>query len=298
MWSEEEFLAKTSLYFRRAAQHPDSDDEYALWLLLGLEFLLRAPLAGQHAALLAAPEGNSLLSACGVDYPNADPKSVPMRTVVERVRHVVIGLEGELVGDAHFLTNLRNAELHTSRAALASLPTEEWLPRFYRLVERLSGYYGVTVDEVLTEELANHARLFAQEADNRLTSEVHQRIADARRFVEGLTADEIEARRGVLTFSSLRTKAVPCPACGNDSYVGHVLGRILSERIDEDGDIHQVRLYVAVTLACQVCGLELESTSELRVAGVPLEFEDETVESIGERYEAEQMYMDYDYGND
>ena len=59
MFSYDEFIAKSKLYFGRA--DAASDDERAIWQSLGLEFLLRAPLARQSAALLALPEGDSIL---------------------------------------------------------------------------------------------------------------------------------------------------------------------------------------------------------------------------------------------
>jgi hypothetical protein len=66
MWDDEEFLSKAKLYFVRGRDHPQvEDDVLALWLLLGLEFLLRAPLARVNPTLLADPNGESVMHAAG-----------------------------------------------------------------------------------------------------------------------------------------------------------------------------------------------------------------------------------------
>src|SRR5437870_3462073 len=113
MWSYDDFLAKAKLYMARAAQHDRADDEFALWLLLGLEFLLRAPLAQVHPTLLASPEGPSLLDAAGFSDPTREPKSVAITTVLERLKVIVPSFSQQRFEDASFLINLRNAEVHT-----------------------------------------------------------------------------------------------------------------------------------------------------------------------------------------
>jgi hypothetical protein len=41
MWGFDQFIAKARLYFQRAEDRDRYDEEFTLWLLLGLEFLLR-----------------------------------------------------------------------------------------------------------------------------------------------------------------------------------------------------------------------------------------------------------------
>jgi hypothetical protein len=49
MCSYDSLLGKARIYFIKGREHPHADNEvFALWMLLGLEFLLRAPL-GQSA---------------------------------------------------------------------------------------------------------------------------------------------------------------------------------------------------------------------------------------------------------
>jgi hypothetical protein len=95
MWEYEGFIAKAQLYFTRGREHPAADDDVlAHWLLLGLEFVLRAPLAKIHPALLAEPNGNAIMNACGVPsaLDSTSPKSIQTKAVILRLGSIVPGL--------------------------------------------------------------------------------------------------------------------------------------------------------------------------------------------------------------
>lgn len=53
MWDYDSLLAKTQVYLQRAEDHPHAnDDEFALWMLLGLEFLYARRLPASIRAYL------------------------------------------------------------------------------------------------------------------------------------------------------------------------------------------------------------------------------------------------------
>src|SRR5581483_6220400 len=101
------------------------------WHLLGLEFLLRAPLAKIHPSLLATVDNDSVLSANGIPT-QREPRSVMTGVVIDRLAKIVSGFAGQADDDAIALMNLRNAELHGSNAAVGDAANEFWLPKLVR----------------------------------------------------------------------------------------------------------------------------------------------------------------------
>lgn len=296
MWDYDSLLAKTQVYLQRAEDHPHAnDDEFALWMLLGLEFLLRAPLARVHPSLLAAPEGNSLLHAAGVTTVG-DPKSVASHTVIDRLAHVVPSFNGDRQSDARQLLALRNNELHTGSAALASLRTEVWLPRFLRVAEVLCTHLELKIEDLIGEEIASLGRTLADEEDKRLCSEVNKRIGSAKVFFDGLQSSDVAARgRASELPPDLTAETVQCPACGQDALLALDAVRSTNEQLIDDEFVRDVIL-VATRLTCKVCGLVLQGTAELKCAGLPQQLTRARRESVYDRLVGD--YMDYDYGND
>jgi hypothetical protein len=297
MWDYESIHAKALTYFGRAEEHPVADDdEFALWSLLGLEFLLRAPLARVNPCLLAEPEGDSLLAACGYATGKAG-KSVGTATVIKRLSHVVPGFE-QRQEDANFLINLRNAELHSGDAALASMATAVWLPRLYRVVEAIAAHLGATTDEVLGSDVAAQASSLVDAENKKVQQDVAQRRNQCRRIFEALQPDEVSARRQP-PFSGRRrpdaVEVVPCPACATDGALKLAQVRRTNERIQDDV-IYYDDIYVAENYACSVCGFALSGIAEVAAAGLNQVYTRPQEESVSERYMS--TYEGEDYGND
>jgi hypothetical protein len=138
MWDYDGLIGKARVYFERAEAVAKADDDaFAIWLLLGLEFLLRAPLANVHPVLLADPNGDAILHAAGFPGgPDAkEPKSIQLTTVISRLRRIIENFTSDRENDATLLTALRNRELHSSEAPFASIEVALWLPRFTRVAE-------------------------------------------------------------------------------------------------------------------------------------------------------------------
>jgi len=307
MWDYESYLGKAKVYFSRATEHPSADDEIpTLWLLLGLEFLLRAPLARVHPTLLADPQlggGDAIMQAAG--YPlkvdGGAPKSVTTRTVITRLGAVVPGFK-EIEDEAHFLVGLRNEELHGSDLALA-IGASKWMPQFTRVVDVVCAHLGVASDDFVGRPMMNHGRSLVGEEDKRLAHEIAKRIETAKQFVSRLKPEEISARRETAVSRRISENMwkvteslakVECPACQSELSVQLNGVRTSNEKLEED-EIHRDVVYVAASMQCLVCELQLKSTAEIRNAGLEQQWVQHEIESLEDRYMA--AYGE-DYGND
>lgn len=83
------------------------------------------------------PEGDSILHAAGIERARGVPKSIPIKTVIDRLTKIDPQFGEDRGTDAAFLAELRNEELHSSRAALASAGQETWMPMFLNVIEAI-----------------------------------------------------------------------------------------------------------------------------------------------------------------
>lgn len=297
MWDFDSIYGKAKTYFARGAAHEHSDDEeFVLWHLLGLEFLLRSPLAKIHPSLLAAPEGDSILAANGIPTAN-EPKSIPSHSVVTRLSQIVPNFTKDGQHDSTTLLNLRNVELHTGEAAAANVANDFWLPKLLRVGEVVCAHLGADLEDVLDLEVVELARSLVDLEDKKLAHEVHQRISAAQAFFSKLTEDEVATRTPSRPsfYGHPVVEVVTCPACANavPIVIEHV--RTSGERIADDRLVREA-IYVAVAFRCPICTLELNTTAEVVAAGLPQQIVQEEWEDLSERFQ--QDVLDYEYGND
>jgi hypothetical protein len=299
MWDYDGLIGKARVYFERAEEVAEADDDaFAVWLLLGLEFLLRAPLAKVNPVLLADPSGEAILHAAGFpgDPDGKDPKSIQVTTVISRLRRIVDGFTADRENDATILTGLRNRELHTSEAALASVEVSRWLPRFTRVAEVICAHLGLDPTSVVGKEVMQHGRALVDAQDKKLAHEVATRIATAKAFTEQLNQTELHDRQeAARTAFDYEDELVVCPACGFKAVLKLQTIRTTNERF-EDGDILSDVIRVANGLDCSVCGLKLGSTAEISAAGLPQQHNYTKAETIEDRFLS--SYEPDDYGND
>lgn len=300
MWDYESLIGKARVYFERAANHPNvDDDELALWMVLGLEFLLRAPLAKVHPSMLAAPEGDAILHANGIPT-TKDPKSIPTHTVLSRLRQTVPGFDPDREKDANFLINMRNAELHTGDAALSNVSTSTWLPRFLRIADVICEHLGIEVADLITEDLEAQGQALVDEQDAKTKHVVTKKIDGGKHILANLTPAEIQQRTPTalnLFPWTPEEQTVDCPACGTTISMTVEEMRSGPEQIDGDS-VTRETIWIATDLACPVCGLHLEDTAEIAAAGIEQQYIRTASEDLEERYAQEDDYVDYDYGND
>jgi uncharacterized protein YbaR (Trm112 family) len=310
VWNYDAFIGKAQLYFSRAQD--SADDESTLWLLLGLEFLLRAPLAKIHPTLLADPQaggGESIMQAAG--YPmkvnSGSPKSIATHTVIARLGAVIPDFNKDRQSEATALTGLRNEELHSSESPLMT-EQEQWLPHFTRVADSVCSHLGLDPLHLVGAEIITHGRSLVDAADRKLDHLVSERIKEAKAFFSKLTAQEISARRSAaaelvvgskhwrerieLVITSLNL--VVCPACEEPADVTLEAVRTTNERLEDD-EITRDVIYIVRALTCQVCGLELANTAEIRSAGLKQQYIRHETESIEDRYAST---LEPEYGND
>jgi hypothetical protein len=317
IWSYEGFLAKARTYFAKAEDHPKADDAIlAVWLLLGLEFLLRAPLARANPVLLADAAGDAVMHAAGFPGPpgSPEPKSVTIRTVIQRLGRVVENFDQDRQGDATFLTNLRNQEFHT--AETLTIPSSRWLPHFMRVVDTIAVHLSIHAEDVVGPTLTVHGRALVDAEDKRIISDVRRRIATCQEFFKRLHREEVESRRRnvpnkfgsytplwelpddpttaageswwrIVNETGAEPEMTPCPACSERAAVKLQHVRSTSERIEDDLLVAD-SVYVAVGFICIVCGLELSSTAEVRAAGIEVQYTRQEGATLEERFSSLQ----------
>lgn len=308
MWAYEHFVGKAQLYFGRAASHPHAEDEeVALWLLLGLEFLLRAPLARIHPTLLADPTGDSIMHAAG--YPTKNPKSIQATGVISRLAMVIPDFS-ERESEAKFLIGLRNEELHSSASPLA-VDQAQWLPHFTRVVDTVCNHLGLEADALVGAEIIAHGRNLVDAEDKKLAHEIRTRIQTSKEFFSRLKPDEVAARRKAVKLSAnksllaeaIRTiksgeqfavERVDCPACGSEVHLRLESVRTTKEWLEDD-EVKREVVFIARELSCPICELMLTSTAEVRISGIPQQYIRVQSEDLSERYAGA---FEDDYGND
>jgi hypothetical protein len=299
MWDYDSLIGKARVYFERAESVDDAgDDAFAVWLLLGLEFLLRAPLAKVNPMLLADPNGDALLHAAG--FPSGpddrEPKSIQVTTVITRLRRIIEAFTADREKDATFLTALRNREMHTGEAILASIDVALWLPRFIRVADVVCTHLGLDATQVVGKEVMDQGRALVDAEDKKLAHEITTRIATAKAFAGQLTETEVhdrwEASRQSRQYADVE---VNCPACSHEVALNLESVRTTNERF-EDGEILRDIILVARSLHCPVCSLKLASTAEVRAAGLRQQYTRTETESIEDRFLT--YYEPDDYGND
>jgi hypothetical protein len=309
MWGSSEFIGKAKLYFGRAPEFDENSEERTLWLLLGLEFLIRAPLAKIHPTLLAIPEGDSILHAAGITRAGMKPKSVMTKTVLERLSKIDPSFGDDRAKDGLFLADLRNQELHSADAALANADPQVWMPKFLAVVEAVCTILDSPADDFVDEAILEQARAHAEAADKKMQHEVSQLVANAKMVFNALSPTEIDARIKSVAppVPGQRSYQRECPACQQQSLrVVITPGRTTKPILDEDTNEIAFRVIsVATSCECRVCGLSLSTTAQVMAAGVDRLRDEEHVE---DRYDGWEELMTYEdavnlirvgeYGND
>jgi len=279
MFDCEGFIAKAKLYFQRAST-AEGDDARAVWQLLGFEFVLRAPLAKVHPALLASPD-DSLLHAVGVTVQASRATSIASSLVISRLEKV-IPLGQDRARAAHRVLGVRNHEIHSSEAAVASTPRQEWLPAMLDVLEDVCEYLKIPVTELLPQDQLEEATEYRETARDEIRGKVTGKIKKAKDFVDQLVPDEISARLATSHVSI--DGSITCPACKQES-MERLFGppRVTkSAYIEEDGEIAYEFTKVVSAAKCDVCGLSLDTTAEVIAADIPRAC---TYEASESRYE-------------
>lgn len=291
MFVYDEFISKATLYFERAARESEDDEARGIWLLLGLEFLVRAPLARANPALLAHQNDESVLYAAGLVSVSDKIRSIPMSSVISRLAKMDTRFGSDRTKDLELLIGVRNSELHSSSAALASAPDSAWLPEFLNVVEAVCEHLQLEAADLVDEAILTAAGNFRDTRDRKVQSEVQSLVDAARALAKALTPDEI-ATRIKLPQPVLRSRRTACPVC-KELAAWITMSPVRSEPPtfdDEQQLIIQRDVNVVETLHCNVCGIDLNTTAQVMAAGFDRLYVDEYSE---DRYEGWRELMTY-----
>jgi hypothetical protein len=292
MWRDADFIAKAKLYFGRAEDSYDADDidQGYLWLLLGFEFMLRAPLARVSPVLLASHEGNSALSAAGVDIGAESPRSITTSLAARRLALIVDGFRIEQVQkDIAFLANIRNEELHSGSSPLRNIPAHKWLPKFLQIVDSLAKHLGEEVADYLPTQVIDQAQHLQNVEDSAVRAEVAKLIARHKQFAANLRDEEVNNRKKEYP-RWMRT--AECPACKIPGLLTFSTVQKSRERVEDDAIVYEER-QITTGFECSVCGLELESAARMHAADLYQEIDETYAEDLYEKY-ADSAAHEYD----
>jgi hypothetical protein len=260
-----------------------ASEQHAYWLHFSVEPLLRATVAHAHPALLADPRSDeSLLAALGVGgYEEQTAfRSRPSSALVK----LLGALDAQRFGPdfarrINTFIDTRNVESHAEGSPLGSLRAG-WRDDFLRVATPLCDFIQVAVASVLGDGLATLSAQLTERDEKAVQAELQRLVAEARS-----KAISPVARTGVteVGFADGRvSRAVNCPACGNESYViGWPIRR--SEPVVHKGGLVRRVAVAAQNFACEHCELRLADRPLLVAAGLPDVFE--TVDVV-DPYEA------------
>ena len=274
MWSEEAYWLKARLYVQRAQEAGGDDSLYPHWLSLAMEFIARAALSKISPVLNAEPkEKENLYYALGLET-TGTPRTLPLHSVFLRCVDVVDGFETHHRKFCDLLGVQRNEELHTGGLPFEGLKLQDWLQKYYSVLEVLCRHLGHDLDEILGTAEAEAARELLKANQEGLLTLVKQSIADRKREFdakpdaerEQLTNQAVAGARQVRPWNK-HTLMVDCPACASQ---GIVFGRQLrsSRPYYEDDRLLEQVTCLAESYLCLACGLNLPTASHVQLSGV------------------------------
>lgn len=271
-WHSEQYWLKSKLYQERATEVGRDEAERAFWRSLALEHLLRSALTKIHPALNADPqnEGLNLLHAFGFEI-KGEPRAIPVHAVTARLERVLDGFKKPQREFCDYMMLMRNEEVHTSESPFAAMKEAQWLPRYYEVCAVLNGFMEVPLESYLgTDEAETASRMIAARNSAR-QADIARRIAEHRGVFERKDPDDraalAAAQAAAATVWHAPTTSTKCPACGSIARVdGAIEGT--GEPIFRDGAFVVERRFLASSLTCGACALELRDIEELLLAEV------------------------------
>ena len=306
-WTADTLWSKAKSFSEQAFQVDPRGPLFPLLASFALEMLGKAALSKVHPALIADPrgEGQHILYAFGV--PTIEPHTIVAKTVFSRLISFVDAFTEDDAKACVLMAKRRNRELHTGELAYHGHNTGMWLPDYYRVAAILVEFLGRDLEEFLGKAGAAEAAESNAREDERVKSAVLKRISDCRRAINALKANELQARRDQSSpknqwsfiGANLWTKSHACPACESD---GRLTVKHIGDRPAEiiDKLIYVESIYSPRKFECEICGLGVTGTPELRVAGLADQIIDSSENDPAEYFEIDTTgeYPGDEYGNE
>lgn len=304
--SSEALFAKSKAYIRKALLRKEAYDldEYQLWASLALELLGKSSLADRHPSLIVDPTHQpSLLAACSIAL-STDIKTISAKTLFERLRKTIEKFDGTTAAFCDEIALRRNAELHSGDTPFKAMHLAAWESKYWYAASVILDGSGSMLDEWLGTDQAEAPREIVKHAIDAKKQAAQLRIERAAAdFMERSPNDRKHAQsfaesRNASSYRNLFGAIydlewdVRCPACKSKAFVAgiQVAEEIVDSTIDDEEAWESVEtVYQPEEFSCPTCGLKLEGSLELIIAGLA---DDHTV--VRER----EMTHEPEYGND
>lgn len=279
LWEKSKILIERAL----EARDQQRDDDYQLWAALCLEVLGKARLAKLHPALVVDPQDHEgLLAVCG-GPPTSEVRTVSAKTVFSRCHKTVLGFDNSRLEFCTKLANDRNAYLHSGAVPFAARRPDAWQSAYWGVVELFVTAQGRSLEDLVGPDEAAAARIIIADAKRTRGVHVQRRIASHAHDFRALTNDERGFRAAAARILETQLKqdgysmrkAHSCPSCGNPGALdGNVIGEAEAMLLAEEPWLRRINCTVASeSFRCTACGLKLDGTDEIMLAGLPHEYE-------------------------
>lgn len=233
-----------------------------------LEHLAKACLASRSPALLTElrNESNfkSLLSLLGIAGGAAPTlRTVSLRDALTRVRTFVTSTAA--VADLQMLIDMRDGTVHAARNQGVE---ERLVVAFVQQSEALLKDLDIDRDNFWGRQLAVVDALLA-EASDKIAHHVAVKLAAARGRLEVRSVEEhpelLKLARVVQVRQSFDEHTNPevCPVCDSFGIESGISDQTYDSETNTEWEV-----FTAETFACSVCGLKLDSPTELSAAGI------------------------------
>lgn len=295
-WDPDLLYQKAKLYLERANALDHESMEFPFWSSLALELLARAALTHLHPALNADPrQPDNLLYACGVET-TKQPRSLPLHAVFLRLEKIIPDFGKTHRELCDYLSILRNDELHSGELPYVTLRESKWLPRFYEVCQILADFLEHDLEDLLGSDIADAAKRLVAAHKEEAAKAVRGRIHEHSEKFAKLTEDE---RQELSSLASVPTRIRPlnsstasCPSCQSKAVMQGELIKEMKPRYEDDLLLIDSE-YLATSLSCPACGLQLHSLEEIVHADLEPRFVVQRATELHEMFEPDYYVDDY-----
>ncbi len=274
-WNYDLFWDKSQKFIKYTHKFYKDSSLYSLWASFSLEIIARATLSFKHPALLADTiESENILYA--FNFPtNKEPKSIPIKTVFERLSKIINNFSKTDVEFCMDLMNKRNIEMHTGENAFENYTTDKWQADYYRIIKILLLYQNKGLNDLLPNNMLATVEEMIKKDYTKIEKIVKGLISLHRNdfYKENTELQQKEKRKKaeneikklkeeylkIDTYYEIRK----CPACSSFALVSGNLKTTSEPFIEKDETITQLSI-LPTKLECKVCELTLNGYDKLQ----------------------------------
>jgi hypothetical protein len=304
-WKYELLWNKSKVNSHTAHEQDKETLFFPLWCSIALETLSRATLSHVHPALLADPmKGSNLLYVFGYYNEKEPAKSVPVKTVFERLMKIVEKFTSKEYEICMNIMERRNGELHSGGNPFENYPTKVWLADYYRICDILLSFQKKKLSDWLPKDDAKIASEMIKKDYNKMKFTVSELIKEHKKLffkkpeTERKQFREKADKSYLYTLKTIYQSKVICPACKSKALISGEYARSNEPMLDGDEIVRKVS-FLPTDFHCLGCELKLEGYDKLHAADLGGYI------SLEERYDPKEYYdfdptayIEEDYGND